>query len=462
MKRTGVTTQFGLATLALATLIWSASAGAQTQSAIPQDNDANLTQQQLSTLDQFLDSHPDVAQQVRKNPSLINNEEFVENHPALQQYLQAHPEVREGLTQNPGVVMRQEQRFDRREDRQQAQVSRDQDLTRGELSDTTMFLDNHPEIEEQIKSNPSLVNDKQFVASHPALQQFLTQHPQLTEEFRENPNAFMTTQQGFDLRQDAADRQTELAGMNQFLGSHPEIAEQARKNPSLLDNGKFVSSHPALQQFLAEHPRLQSELRENPNGFMAQENQFAQQGVTTQAMGDRDMNGTELANMNRFMESHPEIAEQLRKNPSLVSDKRFVNSHPELREFLSQHPGVRGEFKENPKAFMQAEQSFDRREDANFGGGRDVNRGELSSFHEFLEGHGNIATELSKNPSLSKNEEYLENHPALQAYLQNHPQARTELNENPGAFLKSAQSFEMTTTTGVKGTAKTSATDKWK
>ena len=65
--------------------------------------------------------------------------------------------------------------------------------------------------------------------------------------------------------------------------------------------------------------------------------------------------------------------------------------------------------------------------------------GELSSFNEFLEDHNNISKELSKNPSLANNQEYLENHPELTDYLKAHPQVHEELSENPQAFIQSAQ-----------------------
>src|SRR5215469_18010857 len=116
MKRTGLTTLHWLATLALASFVWAAPAGAQSQnSANLQDRD-DLTRQQLAGFDQFLDNHPDLATQIRNNPSLVNSEEFVEAHPDLQQYLHQHPEVREDLNQNPNAVMHQEQRFERREE----------------------------------------------------------------------------------------------------------------------------------------------------------------------------------------------------------------------------------------------------------------------------------------------------------------------------------------------------------
>jgi hypothetical protein len=155
--------------------------------------------------------------------------------------------------------------------------------------------------------------------------------------------------------------------------------------------------------------------------------------------GDNDVTRRELANMDRFMDSHPEIAEQLRKDPSLVDNKQFVANHPELQQFLADHPGVREEYKENPNAFMRQEERFDRYEDSRMRGDRDVTRSELSSFNEFLGSHSNIAGELSKNPSLANNQEYLANHPELNQYLANHPQVHEELSENPQQFLQSAQ-----------------------
>ena len=356
MNHKGPAIQYWFATLALSALISVAPARAQSQNTMPQDRDADLTRQQLAAFDQFLDKHPELSEQLRKDPSLVNNDQFVASHPDLQTYLQQHPEVREDLNQNPNAVMHQEQRFDRREDR-----NGDRDITHAELGN-----------------------------------------------------------------------------MDRFMDSHPEIAEQLRKNPALVDNKEFVENHPALREFLASHPGVREEMKENPNAFMHREERFDQR----EDRRDRDVTRGELANMDHFMDSHPEIAEQLRKNPSLVDNKEFVEGHPALKEFLANHPGVREEYKENPSGFMRQEQRFDRAEDNGMRRDDDVTRGELSSFHEFLEGHSNIAGELSKNPGLATNQEYLENHPALKTYLQANPKVHEELGENPQSFVKSAQQFQ--------------------
>ena len=442
----------GLGTLALAALISAAPAGAQTN-AMPQDRDVDMTHQQLAAFDQFLDNHPEVSEQLRKDPSLVNNQDFVADHPDLQRYLQDHPEVREDLNQNPGAVMHQEQRYDRREDANadrdgDRDHDRDQDrgrngINRTELANMDRFMDSHPEIAEQLKRDPSLADNKEFVQNHPALQEFLASHPGVREQMKEDPNVFMHREDRFDNREDAmrGDRDVtrgELANMDRFMDSHPEIAEQLKKDPSLVDNKEFVQNHPALQEFLANHPGVREEYKENPNAFMHQEERFDRREDNR---GDRDVTRGELANMDRFMDSHPEIAEQLKKDPSLVDNKEFVQNHPALQEFLNTHPGVREEYKENPNAFMHQEERFDRRQDATRGD-NDVTRGELSSFHNFLADHSNISGELSKNPALATNQEYLENHPELRTYLQSHPQVHEELGENPASFVKSAQQFE--------------------
>jgi hypothetical protein len=113
-----------------------------------------------------------------------------------------------------------------------------------------------------------------------------------------------------------------------------------------------------------------------------------------------------------------------------------------LRDYLKEHPEVREELKENPNPFMRQEQRFDGHEDAHRD--RDTTQADLESFGQFLGSHSTVAEQLSKDPSLAKNEEYRENHPELQQYLSAHPRVQEELSENPQAFVKSAQQFSNT------------------
>jgi hypothetical protein len=152
--------------------------------------------------------------------------------------------------------------------------------------------------------------------------------------------------------------------------------------------------------------------------------------------------------MDRFLDSHPEIAEQIRKDPSQVNNAKFLHDHPALQTYLQQNQGVHEEIMENPNAFMQQEQRFDRHEDR-FGRqegfeqnqrfDRDADRGEIANFGQFLGSHSGIAQQVSKDPSLLSNKEYLESHPELQEYLKTHPGMQDEVKQNPQAFMQSVQ-----------------------
>ena len=340
----------------------------------------------------------------------------------------------------------------------------DNDTTRRELAGMDRFLDGHPEVAEQLRKDPSLINNQEFVDKHPELREFLQNHPGVREEFQENPNAFMRQENRYEQHQgDDRDRdrdrdrrdgdttRRELASMDRFMDGHPEIAEQLRKDPSLINNREFVENHPALQQYLQSHPEVREEFKENPSAFMRQENRYERHEGDDRDRGRRDGDTTrrELASMDRFMDGHPEIAEQLRKNPSLVNNREFVENHPALQEYLQSHSEVREEFKENPNAFMRQENRYDRREDdrdrgisTDARGDRNrmsdpEGRGELTSFGQFLGGHSTVAEQLSKDPSLANNKEYLANHPELGEYLKAHPTITRQLSENPQAVMSS-------------------------
>ena len=226
----------------------------------------------------------------------------------------------------------------------------DNDTTRQELASFDSFLDKHPEMAEQLRRNPSLVDDREYVNNHPELQAYLQDHPQVREELTENPRAFMRQEDRFDRKDDDSARR-ELANFDAFLDKHPEIAEQLRKNPTLADNKEFLQNHPALQQFLQDHPGVRQQLAQDPRIFMRQEDRFDRR--------DDDATRRELASFDGFLDKHPEIAEQLSKDPSLAKNEEYLENHPELREYLKNHSGVREELAENPQAFMNSMKRFD-------------------------------------------------------------------------------------------------------
>jgi hypothetical protein len=66
--------------------------------------------------------------------------------------------------------------------------------------------------------------------------------------------------------------------------------------------------------------------------------------------------------MDQFLDWHPEVAAELRRNPSLANDPYWLARHPEFREYLRDHRGVSEELHENPRAFMANERRYEANE----------------------------------------------------------------------------------------------------
>jgi hypothetical protein len=446
----------------------STQANAAAQGNLP-DRDNDVRQRNVARFDQFLDSHPEVADQLRQNPSLINDRNYVDNHPALQDYLRGNPGVRDEIRQNPDAFMRQEERFDNN--------GRDRD--RDAMARFDRFLDSHPEIAEQVKKNPSLVDDRNFVDSHPALRDYLRDNPAARDELRQNPDAFLQQPQRFnnngdnDRNQDAngdqraqgqqsqrvnvsdndrdrdADRgrdTREMADFTRFVDSHREVGEQLRRDPSLVDNRQFVENHPDLQDYLRNNPGVRDQLTQDPNAFMQREQQFSR----TQNVGDRD-NRQDLAQFDRFLDGHREIAEQVRRDPSLLDKRDFVQNHPALQNYLRDNPSIRDEVRQDPNAFMHQEDRFASSQhwDNQHWNDRDASNQHKASFREFLDSHHDIQADVTKDPTVVKNREYVQNHPDLDGYLNAHPGVRDDMMADPNGFVRGTQQFKAGAAAGV-------------
>src|SRR5262245_9885720 len=68
---------------------------------------------------------------------------------------------------------------------------------------------------------------------------------------------------------------------------------------------------------------------------------------------------TELTNFNKYLDSHPAVAQQLAANPSLANNPQFLGNHPGLQNFLTSHPGVRSSLKTAPGQFMYREGPYE-------------------------------------------------------------------------------------------------------
>jgi hypothetical protein len=437
----------------------------------------------------FLNDHPQIADQLRRSPSLADNPQFLQQHPALQTYLQNHPEIAAQFKDNPDGFMRQEEQFANNRDRDLTRSQINNPATKRDVASFYNFLTDHPQIADKLRGDPAAADDPAYLRQHPELQAYLQQDPSVRRLLMERPDGFMLDEENYaknpdqyqsgsqssqnnrtttlpddNRNSDQGRDRGELASFNRFLDSHPEIAEQIRKNPSLCDNSQFLKTHPALQTYLQQNPGVRQQLQQNPNAFMQAEDRF-ERGQGGQDQMGRDQR--ELASFDRFLTDHREIAEQLRKDPSLVDNSQFLKNHPALQTYLQDHPEVRTALKDNPNGFMQQEaryQNYENGMNGQNGAYRDRNsmNNHSASFGEFLGAHANISDDLAKNPSLVKEQDYMQGHPELQSYLNDHPEVRQDLMADPQTFVQSAQQFNSSgqagKTTTTPATPSTTAT----
>jgi hypothetical protein len=400
----------------------------------------DITRRDLARFDQFLDSHREDAQQLRRTPSLVDDPQYLQSHPALSSYLQEHPSVKQEISQRPDTFMRLEDRYDHDSNlRDRDAGGRDGDANRGNASNDR---DRDANGQDRDADRRNADNDRDRDQNHGA-------------------------------------ERRDVASFDRFLNDHREIAEQVRKNPSLVDNPQFVQSHPALQTYLQQNPGVRDMLRQDPNAFMQMgsandrdtnvgdrygngqdrdangQNGRDRDANRRDASNDRDAGGPdrddhrrEVNNFDRFLDSHREIAEQVRKDPSLLDNRNFVQGHPVLQAYLEQNPGVRDQLRQDPNAFMRQEDMMARDDHQ-----RDIDpsHNRMADFGGWLGSHSDVQRDLSRNPEVVKDHDYVQNHGELNSYLNAHPDVRAELMANPQSFVQGAQQYNNASASGSAG-----------
>jgi hypothetical protein len=69
---------------------------------------ARISEQEVQSFNDYLDSHDETAKLLYQNPDLINDRQFVRNHDALNDWLRDHPEAADAIRANPHVFLQRE------------------------------------------------------------------------------------------------------------------------------------------------------------------------------------------------------------------------------------------------------------------------------------------------------------------------------------------------------------------
>jgi len=317
---------------------------------------------------------------------------------------------------------------------QDRQARSGDDITRRDLAQFDRFLDSHRETAEQLRRTPALIDDPQFLQSHPQLNTYLQDHPGVKQEISQRPDSFMRAEDLYRHDRSLRDRDAD--------GQYRDTDRQA--------NGQ---------------DRNANGMDRNVNGQANGQDRNANGQATNQATGqdrdadrrdvdanrndtDRSNDRRDVASFDRFLDQHREIAQQVRRDPSLLDSRSFVQNHPSLQAYLQDNPGVRDQFRQNPNAFMHQEEAYNRNPNM---GDRDPMHDHMANFGGFLNNHSTIQHDLWRDPSVVKDHQYVQNHAELDAYLTAHPDVRGELMADPQGFVQGSRQYSSSSSTGGSG-----------
>jgi len=247
------------------------------------------------------------------------------------------------------------------------------DVTRGELVNFDQFLDTHPEVDRQLRANPALINDNNYLQATPQLQAYITDHPQVKAQLTANPSYFMQREDRLQARIAQEER------FDQYLADHKDVDKDVRKDARVLGNDSYLKKHHDLDEFLRANPDVRVVIVNNPNYFQDRDRDrvamnanvnarlgenrtpataTATAGATAGAMttgtgGNREMSKGEQERMDKFLDKHQDVAKDFHNNPDLVRDDKYIDHHKDLRKFFHENPNLRTELAENRAYFEQ-------------------------------------------------------------------------------------------------------------
>lgn len=149
---------------------------------------ARLSTREQQSFDAFLNSHWETANELYREPELINNERFLRGHSDLRNWLEDHPEAAEAIRANPRAAIWQERTGGQRAAEAQRSPAR---VSERDLHSFDAYLDAHDETARLLYENPELVNDRRFVREHDALGDWLEDHSEAAEAIQANPHKFL-------------------------------------------------------------------------------------------------------------------------------------------------------------------------------------------------------------------------------------------------------------------------------
>ena len=135
--------------------------------------------------------------------------------------------------------------------------------TTGETDTMEKYLTNHPRVADELHNDPSLINNPQWLAKHPVVQNWMNTHQNVKQDAATNPKNFVNNTEHETLNRD----RKAMNNTDEYLSKHPGLAKQLNENPRLIDDPKFLAEHPSLNNYMKDHPGVANEWKSHPEAF---------------------------------------------------------------------------------------------------------------------------------------------------------------------------------------------------
>jgi hypothetical protein len=148
-----------------------------------------MSEQDQRSFERFLNEHDETAQELYRDPDLVKNERFLKGHSELRDWLDNHRDAAEAIEANPrAVIWRERTTTGREREEGRSTTAR---ISERDLESFNDYLDSHDETANLLYQSPELINDRQFVRNHDALNDWLRDHPDAADAIRANPHVFL-------------------------------------------------------------------------------------------------------------------------------------------------------------------------------------------------------------------------------------------------------------------------------
>jgi hypothetical protein len=146
------------------------------------------SERDLRSFDTFLDSHWETAQELYRDPELVNNDRFLRGHSDLRAWLEDHQDVAQTIQADPRAAIWHERSAGRQEGERRGASTR---MSERDLNSFEDYLNTHDETAQELYRNPELIKDRRFTREHKALHDWLEDHPEAAATIQANPDKFL-------------------------------------------------------------------------------------------------------------------------------------------------------------------------------------------------------------------------------------------------------------------------------